>query len=592
MFKSFQRQLLSTYLVLIFATLLISGLVLSISIKNIYFNGITTGLQNEARLVREILAGYEGPSEDAGAFAQQVSLKTGSDTDTRITVIDPEGKVLGDSMYDPATLELHNTRPEVYKALQGETGMATRYSSTARVQMLYVAVPLKGEGIKGVVRLAKPLPELNSIYRSLLCVLLAAMFLTGLVAVAASFRITHYITRPVQKISQALEDIARGNLRQRVYIQEPEDMRKLGQIINNMAESLETSIDEISSIKNRLETVLDNTVNGILMADREGLLMYINPMAASLLAISESYMGKKYVEIIKNYELVEMIDRVKTDLCPVKKEIVFHTGMERLLEANAVPLLNREDMYSEGVLVVLNDITELKKLEQVRRDFVANVSHELKTPIATISGFAETLQDEDCSRPEHIREFSSIIYSESQRLSRIITGLMELSRLESGRAHLNLENVNLVDIIYNAIHIVQQGRNGLVNIIFDPPVGKVMVEGDRDLLVQVVLNLLDNAVKYSPVNSPVQVSMEDLGETLKVLVSDQGEGIPEQEIPRVFERFYRVDKARSRKTGGTGLGLAIVKHLVENHNGQVGVESTYGKGATFHFTLPRRQTQD
>lgn len=590
MFKSFQRQLVSTYLLIIFATLLVTGIVLMMLIKNIYYDSITSSLLNETRLVSEIMAGFEGAhQEEASAFAQQVSQTAGANTDTRVTIINRDGKVLGDSMYDPATLDLHDTRPEVYKALHGETGIATRYSSTAEVQMLYVALPLKEGAIQGVVRLSKPLPDLNRIYRSLLYVLLLAMLLTGLVAVAASFRIADYIARPVKKISQTLEEITRGDLKQRLHIQEPEDMSKLSQVINNMAESLETNINEISSMKNRLEAVLDNTVNGIFMVDREGLLMYVNPVACRLLGLCGDYMGRKHVEVIRNYDLVAMIDGVKSSLRPVKKVIVFPAGGERLLETNAVPLLDRQDMYSEGVLVVLNDITELKKLEQVRRDFVANVSHELKTPIATISGFAETLKDEGCSSPEHAREFSSIIYYEAQRLSRIVNGLLELSRLESGKADLHLEEVNLVDIICNAINIIEQGQDRSANIVFKQPDEPAMVEGDWDLLVQVMLNLLDNAVKYSPKNSPIEVKLEDRGEELKVLVSDQGEGIPEQEVSRVFERFYRVDKARSRKTGGTGLGLAIVKHLVENHYGRVGVESTYGQGTTFSFTLPRRQ---
>jgi two-component system phosphate regulon sensor histidine kinase PhoR len=237
---------------------------------------------------------------------------------------------------------------------------------------------------------------------------------------------------------------------------------------------------------------------------------------------------------------------------------------------------------------VLNDISELKRLERVRRDFVANVSHELKTPVASISGFAETLMNE--SDPRNVKEFSQTIYDEAIRLSKLIDRLLELSRLESGKSGLNITNVNIVRLIEDTIELIKLD-NRAARINFIKPAGQVLVECDKDLIVQILLNLLDNALAYSPEGETVTISLMDEGDRVRIQVIDKGEGIPENEADRVFERFYRVDKARSRKTGGTGLGLSIVKHLVENHNGITGVESSPGKGSNFFFVLPKKQNK-
>jgi len=231
-----------------------------------------------------------------------------------------------------------------------------------------------------------------------------------------------------------------------------------------------------------------------------------------------------------------------------------------------------------GVLIVLNDITELKSFGAGSRDFVANVSHELKTPVASISGFAETLMDMDCRNPENVREFSEIIYNEAMRLSRLINRLLELSRLESGKSGLNIRNVDMVHLIQDTTAIIKQNFEGDLSVDIRRPAGQVLVECDRELIMQVLLNLMDNAINYNPEGEELSVILEDCGHQVKIKVADHGEGIPEEEKERVFERFYRIDKARSRKTGGTGLGLSIVKHLVENHNGQVGVDKTTGRG--------------
>jgi two-component system phosphate regulon sensor histidine kinase PhoR len=298
-------------------------------------------------------------------------------------------------------------------------------------------------------------------------------------------------------------------------------------------------------------------------------------------------MGSKYVEIITPYELLAMIDEAKSSRQSVKRSIVLHTLGARIIEANVVPITNA-GLDTQDILLIFNDITEMKRLEQVRKDFIANVSHELKTPVASISGFAETLLAEGGKDPDNVVEFNRIIYDEAQRLAHLINDLLELSKLESDEFSLNLQKVKitrLVDDMVVRMSKIAGLRN--IHINYDNPGDIPEMNSDPELIDLILINLLDNAINYSSAGGQIDVGLEDLGDRVKIRVRDNGIGIPEQDIPRIFERFYRVDRARSRKTGGTGLGLAIVKHLAENLKGEITVESALGKGSTFSFTFPR-----
>jgi len=531
MHSSFRWKLTGTYLVIILVILFITGIILSVSFKDYYLENSKANLIKESVLVAEMTRFYDQQTHIAG-FLQGICNTAARDTDTRVTIVDAQGKVLGDSMHDPQTMEPHNTRPEIHQALQGKTGEDIRMSDTLNIRMLYVAVPFNNGSISGAVRLSKPLSEVEAIYRNILYILLLAVILTGLIAFVISIGVAEKFSRPLEDITNIVEDMAQGNLKKRISYQSNDELGTLASVVNNMAEYLDKNINEISEVKNRLEALLDNTVNGILMVDTGGKVTYANPVALSLLSIDRNFMGRKHVEVITNYELLEIIDKVKEKCEPVRREIVLHTRGEKTVEVNVVPLINKEISSHDGVLVVLNDITDIKRLEQVRKDFVANVSHELKTPVATISGFAETLLSEG-RRPENVQnvhEFSSIIYEEAQRLKRLIDRLLELSRLESGRSELNIESVNMGDLIDNAIKIVQKRSDFDRKVInFDKREEGVYIDADPDLIVQVLVNLLDNAINYSPEDKEIIVTLENRDKDVKVTVQDQGEGIPEKE---------------------------------------------------------------
>lgn len=577
---TFRLKLTATYLSLIIIILVISGISLFNIFRDYYIKNVESSLLHEARLLDEMIKMTTADKP----HLQQICNTAGKNLNSRITIIDQYGEVLADSMYNPAKLGPHNSRPEVYQALHGKNGVEIRYSDTYKSKMIYVAVPFQSSEIKGALRLATPLLEVEEFYSRMWYILLLAIILTGLLAFGLSLVFVEKFSRPVRDVTRAVREMAHGNLKKRISYRNDDELGIMVRAFNEMAQYLEQNIQEISDVKNRLQTLLQNTVNGIIMIDPNARITYVNPAAVALLGDAAADIGKKHVEVINNYEIVETIDTVRQQFQPIKKEVVLHTLGDKIVDVSVVPLKD-DKVFCQGVLVVLNDITDIKRLEQVRKDFVANVSHELKTPVATISGFAETLVEEG-QESRNISEFAGIIYDEAARLSRLINRLLELSRLESEDRVLQKIPVDVSKLIERTIISVQtpsQCKNIQIEFNSDRP---VIIEGDPDIITQIILNLLDNAIKFSSEGSTVNIQLEEQLDYIRISVKDAGIGIPSQEISRIFERFYRVDKARSRKTGGTGLGLSIVKHLVEKHGGYIEVESIEGKGSIFTVTLP------
>ncbi|MDD3364593.1 MAG: ATP-binding protein [Syntrophomonas sp.] len=586
MIKSYRWKLVAAYLLVITFLLVLLGGIGYINFKNYYLNNMEERLTKEAFLVADMCQYRIGDNATTRSY-QDICETAAQDSTARVTIVNAEGLVLGDSSAEPDKMENHSTRPEVYAALHGGIGIEMRYSDTLDMNMLYVAVPLNTGDVKGAVRIAMPLAALQVIYNNVFSGMLMAALLCGLLAFLLSFMLAQYFSHPLRDITEAVQDMARGNLKRRTSFHSADEMGILAQAFNDMGQHIEQSMYEVSEVKNRLEALLNNTVNGIVMIGNDGRVVYANPAAICLLGLGTHFVGKKHVELITTYELLAMIDEAKISLHPVKRTIVLHTLGARIIEANVVPIKN-EALATQDILVVLNDITELKRLEQVRKDFVANVSHELKTPVTSISGFAETLLDEGGKNSDNVMEFTTIIYDEAQRLSNLINGLLELSKLESDEFKLNLQTVSINKLVSATVERMSK-LAGLRNILVNYTEPKDILEltSDPALIDQILMNLLDNAIKYSADRGQVDIKVEDLSDKVRISVKDNGIGIPEKEMARIFERFYRVDKARSRKTGGTGLGLAIVKHLVENLKGQVTVESTVGKGSTFTITLPK-----
>lgn len=576
-----------SYVAFIVLIMITMGIIMGLAVNRTHYHSLGKSLEHEAVLIREQLSNYD-TVEQQQDFLQKVSSLGDGETETRITLIDSSGIVWADSVMDPAQIENYANRPEIGQALKGQTGTYVRENELSRQKTVYVAIPFEQGGVTGAIRLAQPLQPPQTYYFDLLQNLLLAIFLIGILAILIGMWVAAQISRPVSIITRAVDSMAQGNLQHRIHLLASDELYHLGKSINDLAETLENNLIEISSIKNRLELVLNNTVNGVITVSQYGRLTYINPIASDLLAIDTDQLGRKHTEVIENDSLLGLIDKVRKDFQPQRCEILFHGQRDRLLEVNAVPLRNGRHGWDEGTLVILNEITELKRLEQVRKDFVRNVSRELVTPVATIGDLAEKIINQPGLPDKHIQD-ARIIHDEATRLRRLICRLLELSRLESGRIQMHMQPWNMSDLIEKAIEIAYHDHKQKFFVDYRKPAQAPFITCDSELVIQVMLNLLDNAIKYSPPEAPIVVDIEEQPEEVKVLITNQGEGFPEQLGERLFERFYRLGEARPRESEGFGLGLSIVKHVIEHHNGQVGVISQPGQGVTFFFTLPKAE---
>lgn len=583
--RSFKWRLALNYIVLILVLMLLVGYMVVQFVDRFYMDNLRHQLHYEASLISELIQNQDF-SKHTPAM-DRIAERAGKDTSARITIIAANGTVLADSQEDAGVMENHANRPEVRTALTGEGTSVIRYSSTLKTKMIYLALPVVQNGhVKGVVRVSLPLIGIQSLLNRLWLIIFAIMGIAGIIGALLSFNFANRLSAPLLEMTEVAGEMAGGNLKRRVYYEKDDEIGILAEAMNTMAQTLDDKISELSEIKSRLETVLTNTVNGIVLIGREKDILFINPAARRLLGEEAAgAIGKYHVEATRSYAMSESIDEVFKARKPIKKEYVLHNIGEKTIQTNIVPIF--DDREFEGILVVLNDISEIKRLERIRKDFVANVSHELKTPIAAISGFAETLMVENPEN-ETVMDFSRIIYDEANRLARLVNSLLDLSRIESDDADLNLKNIDIRECIYYvAAKIDKRLKEKRLKLITEFPDSKVIVKADMDRLTQVIINLLDNAINYSPDGTDIIVRIEALSQDIKIEVSDQGPGLPPDETARVFERFYRVDKSRNRKEGGTGLGLSIVKHIVEAHGGTVFVSSTPGIGSTFGFTLPK-----
>ena len=354
----------------------------------------------------------------------------------------------------------------------------------------------------------------------------------------------------------------------------------------NLESSLSKQIDLGFTQEAKLEAVLSSMAEGVLVVDNEGKILLMNPSLRKIFFVDFPPENRLPLEVIRNVYIQEIIDNTLKNQKLISQEILLTSPEEKSLKINSVPIL--KDKKIKGAMLVFHDITELKRLEKIRQEFVANVSHELRTPLATIKGYTETLLEGALTDKENAKDFINIIYHDSQRLSKLIDDLLDLSKIESGKLDLVFLPVNILDILKQALSILDnlaKEKNISINVEIPKDLPKVLADESR--ILQVMINLIDNAIKYTPNQGKIKVEAFLTGKFIQMNVSDTGMGIPEEDIARIFERFYRVDKARSRELGGTGLGLSIVKHIIQAHSGQVGVKSELGKGSVFSFTLPK-----
>lgn len=581
-----------TYLLVTFLALFAIGWYSVDSLREFYYEKAATDLHARALLLEQQLSGHLTAPDTS--YLDGFCKDLGKRTSTRITIVQPTGEVLGDTRADPRYMVNHADRPEIIEAMASGKGRSVRYSETLRQRMMYFAIPLREDGQEGsepngVLRLALPVSGIDDTLATIRWRIVLAGVVIALVAAGFGWLFSRRFSRPLEEMKRGAEHFAQGNLDHRLEVPESDEAASLAEAMNEMAAQLSERIRAMAEQGNKQEALLSSMVEGVVAVDSEENVITLNRAAAELFGVTAAEVqGRPLQEVARNATLQKFVSQALQSGGVTEGEILISGGQERCLQAHGTPLRNGQGREI-GAMVVLNEVTRLRRLESVRRDFVTNVSHELKTPVTLIKGFVETLRDGALEEPDDAQRFLEIIAKQADRLQAIIEDLLSLSRIEedADKGEIELETCKLRSVLQSAIQDCElKAVERDVSVRLKCPEG-LMADLSPRLFEQAVVNLLDNAIKYSQPRGEVRVEGEEADSEILVHVSDNGCGIEETELHRIFERFYRVDKARSRKLGGTGLGLAIVKHIAQAHNGRVTVESSSGKGTSFTIHLPR-----
>lgn len=557
------------------------------SLHKFHLNQVAEGLKSRAHLIeKQISTDLTNRNfEQIDNFCKQI----GAASSTRITVILPNGEVIADSDEIPSRMENHADRPEFQDALKRGSGNSLRFSETLGKRMMYLAIPIKQDGkVLAVARTSVPIIAIDEALKSIYKKLFWSGVIIAVCAAVISLAISKRISRPVERMTEVAKRFASGQLACRVPIPNVSELAELAQTLNEMARQLHDRINTITKQRNESEAILSSMVEGVLAVDSDKHVVSINKAAANFLNLDpKQVQGRSVEEVIRNLDFQNFVINTLKSEKPIETDISLSIDGGNLFGLHGTCLTDDKGNRS-GAVIVLNDMTRIRRLEDVRRDFVANVSHELKTPVTSIKGFVETLLDGAINEPEQSKRFLEIIANHADRLNAIIEDLLSLSRLEedSEKRRLSFEEIPLKPTLASAVELSKvKAEEGQITI-------ELMCDGDIStkinsaLLEQAVFNLIDNAIKYSEKGSSIRVSCQKEDDKILITVQDNGCGIEKKHLSRIFERFYVVDKGRSRKLGGTGLGLSIVKHIAQVHGGYVEVESTIGKGSTFEIHLP------
>ncbi len=583
MFPSIRLRIAVPYVILIAITLLAVGVYLSTLIRRTLTDHIQSELTSQARLVSDVLApSMEPAAVDPNQF-DALARHWASVLNARVTIIALDGTVLGDSEEDRAQMDNQLNRPEVGQAQQLGTGNSVRFEQTAGDEMMYVAAAISRDGSQaGFVRMGLPLQavtaNINQIQRTLLVATLIAVVLALFLAAWVASR----TTRPLSELTHTAKKISSGDFSERIVPVTQDEVGQLTNAFNQMAIQLHDQIGVLETERSKTAAVLQEMTDGVVIVDENGTVQLLNPAALNMFAVAESEaIGRSLVEVLRHHQLVDLWQRcletgdpqVSTLEIPIK-------GL--YLQSVATPL-GKE--LPGSTLLLFQNLTRVRRLETIRRDFISNISHELRTPLASLKALTETLQESALDDPPAARRFLDRMETEVDALSLMVSELLELSRIESGRVPLQLKPENPADILSESVDRLKlQAERAGLQLSIDCPNHLPMVLADMTRLEQVIVNLLHNAIKFTPAGGSITVSAHLDDSDVQFNVTDTGIGIPAADLPRIFERFYKTDRARS--SGGTGLGLAIARHLVEAHGGKIWAVSEEGKGSSFSFIIP------
>lgn len=586
--KSFRLKLALSFLILATVPLIFAAFILDKKLEENALQEIRLSLVKQALLIESSISPQRLEPQHR-EYLQAVCQKLSEKIRARITIIDLKGTVLADSEKTAAEIpgmENHLDRPEIRAAQAQGSGYEVRYSPTLKIDMLYLAMLIKNnDADAGFVRLALGLSQVQRMLGATRSTILLSMLFAVTLAWVIGVLLIRTMVRPINRIIYASKKFSQGDFSHRIHHDAKDELGALAKTLNQMAWDLEDRINRMELQNQQLRSMFQGMVEGIILVDRKGVVLSVNPTAEKIFELAQAEVeGKLFLETVRNPELSEIIQEVLVRQRTISQELAIVWPVNKTFQINAAPIFEQGAVM--GCLLVIHDITEIRRLETMRSDFVANVSHELKTPLTSIKGFVETLRDGALDDKDNARHFLEIIQDHTDRLNSLINDLLDLSYLESGKAALVKEEIALRALIDRVVSGFQAQAKVKGVLIQNDVLAAVRVSADKAKLEQVVTNLIDNAVKFNKEQGSIRIFCAQEAAGLKITVQDTGLGIPVKDLPRIFERFYRVDKARSRELGGTGLGLSIVKHIVELHAGTVGLDSTEGHGSSFWFTLP------
>ena len=584
-------KLFSGYVVLILLSISIVGILISKQVEEETLSEIERSLYLRATFLQNIA--LELLSNSSNIKIQDRIKNLGKKIDTRFTVININGRVLADSQKDPKAMDNHGNRPEILAAHSHGQGITTRFSDTVKNNMMYYALAvMKNDKLIGYVRTSLPLSVIDERLSRIHTLVLFAMSVSILVALLLGFFVARGFAKPLTAMTTIAENMSEGNYDQRISIDRKDEIGSLAKALNKMAKNSSERLETIILEKNKLVAILAGMVEGVVAVDKNENIIHFNEAAKRILGISNNVdMDRKIWETTHLQEFCQIFSLALNEETEIRKKYkTVKKSKDQIVDVHASPFRDGSGELV-GVVAVLYDVSELERLETIRKDFVANVSHELKTPITAARGLLETVIDDNEMSIENHRIFITKAMNQILRLSNIVTDLLSLSRLETVKMDLIRECIDLRDVVNDsiqALHPVSEEKR--ISIEYEEFDMSLEVLGDREALFQSVNNLIDNAIKYNSKHGKVWLRLYNEGKNAVLEVRDSGIGIETLEKHRIFERFYRIDKARSTQVGGTGLGLSIVKHTVLAHGGQLSVESFLGTGSTFKIFIPLKQS--
>ena len=577
-----RKRLLFTYIALVFVTLMASQISFWSSSQHFLEQQSEEQYTDQAELIRDIFEETAfSETADYDAFAKKYARRQ----EVRITIIDMDGTVVGESEENPSDMENHKDREEVKKAMTGVSDSVIRRSSTLGMDYCYCAVPVQTDSFEGVLRVSVPLEELHALRQEYMKSTIFMMTIGILLIAGMVIAFTRFIADPIDEVTEAAGKIAEGNYGIRLKTDQNSQIGKLADSFNWMSGRLEAAMKDLKDRNNELEAILRSMRNGVLAINGKDEILFYNDALMNLIGHRGDFLGESIYHLVRSSLIFDVIEKVRDSRDVICEEGQSRTMGQQYLRVTGT-VLNREKEQSRSVLLIIEDITDVKKLENMRSDFVSNVTHELKTPLTSIRGFVDTLKQGAIKDEQYARKFLDIIDIEAERLYTLIQDILLLSEIESGSDY-NIQDCDVNGIIDETLNLLQPKieQKPEVDVIFQPEPYIRPFPCNPDRMKQLFINLIDNAVKNTEKGS-VTVTCRVHNDHLMISVKDTGIGIPKEHLSRIFERFYRVDKGRSRKMGGTGLGLSIVKHIVEMYEGDIFVSSEVGEGTEFIIKLP------